>query len=317
VLIHTGGRTDTVQYYSEWLLNRFREGYVFSRNPLFPENVTRYELTPEKVDCVLFCSKNYEPVLPRLTEITGRFHTYFFYTVTAYGKDIEPGVPSIDDSIKTLLSLERIVGRQRITWRYDPVLLTQAYTAERHFDTFRHIASHLAGHVAGCVFSFVELYRKVPFNMPELVPLTIRQMEQLAEGLGAAAAEYGIPVQTCGTDMDLSRFGIGRSGCVSLESLGKANGTAFRPLAHRGMRHGCHCMESRDIGAYDTCINGCRYCYANQSPQRALENYKRHDPASPVLSGTIDAGCTVRQAVQERFLADEPRPEPELFPGTP
>ena len=58
MIINTGGRTDTVQYYTEWLLNRFSEGYALSRNPLFTSRVMRYELTPDKVDCVVFCSKN-------------------------------------------------------------------------------------------------------------------------------------------------------------------------------------------------------------------------------------------------------------------
>lgn len=69
MIINTGGRTDTVQYYTGWLLNRFSEGYVLSHNPLFPNKVTRYELTPDKVDCVVFCLKNYKPILPRLHEI--------------------------------------------------------------------------------------------------------------------------------------------------------------------------------------------------------------------------------------------------------
>lgn len=101
MIINTGGRTDTVQYYSEWLLNRFSESYVLSRNPLFPNKVTRYELTLDKVDCVVFCSKNYKPILSRLHEITDKFNTYFHYTITAYGKDIEPGVPSIDESMES------------------------------------------------------------------------------------------------------------------------------------------------------------------------------------------------------------------------
>lgn len=87
---------------------------MLSRNPLFPNKITRYELTPDKVDCVIFCSKNYAPILPRLHEITDRFHTYFYYTITAYGRDVEPGVPSIEDSIQTLRKLSEIVGRQRI-----------------------------------------------------------------------------------------------------------------------------------------------------------------------------------------------------------
>ena len=147
MIINTGGRTDTVQYYSEWLLNRFKEGFVYVRNPLFEEKVSRYELDPKKVDCVVFCSKNYEPILDRLNEITGRFNTYFFYTITAYGKDIEPGVPGIDKSIDTLLKLEKLVGKEKIAWRYDPVLLTKKYTIQQHLITFAHMAARLCRHI--------------------------------------------------------------------------------------------------------------------------------------------------------------------------
>ena len=119
MIINTGGRTDTVQYYTEWLLNRFSQGYALSRNPLFTNKVTRYELTPDTVDCVIFCSKSYKPILPRLHEITDRFNTNFHYTITAYGKEIEPGVPGIEESMETLIILSEIVGKQRIAWRYD------------------------------------------------------------------------------------------------------------------------------------------------------------------------------------------------------
>ena len=61
MILNTGARTDTVQYFTPWLMKRFEEGYVLTRNPLFPDKVTRYELDPETVDCVEFCSKNYRP----------------------------------------------------------------------------------------------------------------------------------------------------------------------------------------------------------------------------------------------------------------
>ena len=141
---------------------------MLSRNPLFPSKVTRYELTPDKVDCVVFCSKDYRPILPRLQEITIRFNTYFHYTITAYGKEIEPGVPSIEESMQTLIELSKLVGRQRIAWRYDPVLLTREYTIRRHLETF----------------------------------------ESMAQGLGSIARTYGIYLQTCGTDQDYSFYGI-------------------------------------------------------------------------------------------------------------
>lgn len=310
MIINTGGRTDTVQYYTEWLLRRFSEGYVFSRNPLFPNKVTRYELTPDKVDCVVFCSKNYKPILPRLHEITDRFNTYFHYTITAYGKDIEPGVPTIEESMQTLIELSKQVGKQRIAWRYDPVLLTKEYTIKRHLETFERMAKVLSPYIDRCIFSFVEMYKKLEINMPELIPLSDEDRDALAQGLGGIANQYGIPIQTCGTNGDFTKYGIHASGCMTLDILGAANGIVFKNLKHKGMRQGCHCIESRDIGAYDTCMNGCKYCYANTKPQKARENYRLHDPASPLLLGQVKPEDTIIQGAQKSFLAKEQPKDP-------
>ena len=263
--------------------------------------VTRYELTPDKVDCVVFCSKDYKPILPRLHEITDRFHTYFHYTITAYGKEIEPGVPSVEESIRTLKELSAQVGRERIAWRYDPVLLTDTYTIEHHLETFEKMAEEIAPHIDRCIFSFVEMYRKLETNMPELIALTEEDKDTLARGLGEIADKHGIFLQTCGTNGDFSRYGIHASGCMTLDILGRANGITFKNLKHRGMREGCHCIESRDIGAYDTCLNGCKYCYANKSPKKARENFKFHDPASPLLMGHLKDTDTVQQGAQKSF----------------
>lgn len=303
MIINTGGRTDTVQHFSEWLLRRFQEGYVLVRNPLFPHKVTRYELDPSVVDVVEFCSKDYVPILGRLHEITDRFNTHFQYTITAYGRDVEPGVPPIGQSVETLRALEEIVGAKRICWRYDPVLLTRDYTIERHLETFDWLAARLAGHVDRCIFSFVEVYRKLERNMPELQAMSLGQMDELARGLGEIARRRGLYLQTCATDIDYSAYGIHASGCATLDVFGAANGIEFRKLKHRGMRKHCNCFEMRDIGAYDTCPNGCRYCYANQSPERARENFKLHDPAAPMLLGELGPDDQLSQGQQKSLLA--------------
>ena len=101
MIINTGARTDTAQYYHRWLLTRFREGFVYVRNPLFPDKVSRYTLDPAVVDCVVFCSKNYAPLLGGLHEISERYNAVFHFTITAYGADIEPGVPSVPDAVET------------------------------------------------------------------------------------------------------------------------------------------------------------------------------------------------------------------------
>ena len=302
MIINTGARTDTVQYFTPWLLGRFREGYALVRNPRFPDKVTRYELTPDVVDCVVFCSKNYAPIISHIHEITDRFNTLFHYTITAYGRDTEPGVPSIDESMETLLALEKKVGRRRIIWRYDPVMLTDKYTFDVHMETFDYMAGRLADHVDRCVFSFVEIYKKLEANMPKLHPLSEDDMDYLARGLGTIAWRYGLPIQTCGTNGDFTRYGIRGSGCVTLEALGMANGVAFKKLKHKGMRHGCHCIESRDIGAYDTCMNGCKYCYANKRPDVAFENFKLHDPHSPLLLGRLKETDIIQQGAQRSYI---------------
>lgn len=302
MILNTGARTDTAQYFSDWLLKRFEEGFVYTRNPLFPDKVTRYELSPDKIDAVLFCSKNYAPILPRIQEITSKYRTYFHYTITAYGKDVETGVPSIEESVKTLAELSKIAGKEKIAWRYDPVLLTQKYTIERHSETFRWLCGKLAPYIDRCIFSFVEIYKKLQVNMPELIPFSENDMNILAEILGKTAKEFGIRIQTCGTNGDFSRFGIEKSGCATLEILGNANNCEFRNLKHKGLRSGCRCIESRDIGAYDTCLNGCKYCYANKNPQKAFENYKLHNPDSPILLGELKPIDTIIQGNQQSFL---------------
>lgn len=302
MIINTGGRTDSVQYYAKWLLKRFEEGYVLSRNPLFPNKVSRYELDPRTVDCVVFCSKNYEPILKDIRSITDKFNTYFHYTITAYGKDIEPGAPSIDKSIQTFQKLSEIVGKNRIAWRYDPVLFTKIYTLDTHIKTFGYMAKQIVPYVQRCIFSFVEMYKRLEVNMPELKALSEVDKDAIARELGAIANAQGLYIQTCGTNGDYSKYGIQTSGCMTLEMLGSANGVKFKDLKHKGMRQSCHCIESRDIGAYDSCLNGCKYCYANKSPKKAIQNYKYHDFTSPLILGHLNDTDILQQSAQKSFI---------------
>lgn len=314
MIINTGMRTDIVQYYTPWLLKRFEAGFVFSRNPIYNYNVTRYELNPNLVDCVVFCSKNYNPILKDLHRITDRFNTHFQYTITAYGKDIEPNVPSIDDSIKTLLELEKIVKSKRICWRYDPVLLTQKYTIDVHVKTFEYIASKLAGHIDRCIFSFVAFYNRFGTYLPELIQITDQEKELLAKELGAIAKKYDIHIQTCGTNDNYLKYGVHSSSCVNLEVIGKANNISFKDIKHNGLRVGCHCIESRDIGAYASCPNACKYCYANsQDLSTVMENYKKHDPNSPLLIGNVTENDIVKQGNQKSFLLKSDNLQKEFF----
>lgn len=302
MIINTGSRTDTVQYYSDWLLKRFKEGFVYSRNPLFPNIVTRYELNPNILDCVVFCSKNYEPILDRLTEITDKFNTYFHYTITAYCRDIEPNVPTIDESIETLIKLSKIVGKQRIAWRYDPILLTKKYTKQVHYNTFNYMSKRLSPHIDRCIFSFVDMYKKLETNMPEIIILNNNDKIEIAKNIGSIAKKHNMIIQTCATIEDFKQFGILQSGCMTSEILGNANNITFKKVRHSGNRQGCKCIENRNIGDYDTCPNGCKYCYANKNPQIAQENYKKHNPNDLMILGNLKPTDEIQQSNQKSYL---------------
>lgn len=302
MIINTGSRTDTVQYYSDWLLKRFKEGFVYSRNPLFPNIVTRYELNPNILDCVVFCSKNYEPILDRLTEITDKFNTYFHYTITAYGRDIEPNVPTIDESIETLIKLSKIIGKQRIAWRYDPILLTKKYTKQVHYNTFDYMSKRLSPHIDRCIFSFVDMYKKLETNMPEIIILNNNDKIEIAKNIGSIAKKHNMIIQTCATIEDFKQFGILQSGCMTSKILGNANNITFKKVRHSGNRQGCKCIENRNIGDYDTCPNGCKYCYANKNQQIAQENYKKHNPNDLMILGNLKPTDEIQQSNQKSYL---------------
>ena len=169
-------------------------------------------------------------------------------------------MPSIDESIETLKELSALVGKKKIIWRYAPVLLTDKYTIEQHFETFDDMARRLAPYVDRCLFSFVVWYKKL--HKPELLPISERQKERIAKGLGEIAAKHHLYIQTCGTKENYEQYGIHISGCMTRAIYEHSLGLHFKKVAEKGNHPGCRCMEIRGLGDYNTCINGCRYCYA-------------------------------------------------------
>jgi hypothetical protein len=305
VIVNVGGRTDIVNYYSEWLINRINAGFAYSRNPLFQNNVSKISLKPEDVDCLMFCSKNYKPMLKYMKEINEKYRIICHYTITAYGKDVEPNVPNIDESIKTLIELSKIVGKEKVLWRYDPILLTEKYTVDKHLKTFECMSKQIAPYVQRCIFSFVEMYKKLDYNMPEIIGFSDEDKIKILNGIGEISRKYNLYIQTCGTDENYERYGIHVSGCTTPEILEKANNVTYKNVKSKPIRKGCHCIPSRDIGAYDTCLNGCRYCYANKRPDLAKENVKLHDKNSPLLLGNIKDTDKITESKPISFIIQD------------
>lgn len=302
MILNISGRTDLVAFYTPWLMNRFKEGYVYSRNPMYPEVVMKYDLSPSKIDAIVFCSKNYKPILKYIDEINSKYNIICHYTITAYDNDVEKNVPSIDESIETLIKLSNKIGKDKIIWRFDPVLKTKKYTIDYLIEKFDYMASILHNYVSRVLFSYVEMYKKLETNMSEIIPFTNDEKIKIAYEFGKIAKKYNLYIQTCACKEDYSQFGIHKSGCVTKEILEICTKKRYKNIPLGKTRENCNCVSMRDIGAYETCPHGCKYCYANKNHEQAYKNFKSHNPNSPILFGNISSRDIIKNAVQTNYI---------------
>ncbi len=292
MIISASRRTDIPAHYADWFMTRLAEGEVLVRNPRNPRQVRRVSLRPEDVDGFVFWTKNPAPMLGHLSALSD-YAYYFQVTLTPYGRDIEPGIPEKEAQVvPAILALSDKIGPERVVWRYDPILLSGAYAKGFHFAAFERLARRLSGRVSRCTVSFLDMYRNTARSAAEmgLQPIETADMMEMAEGLSQIARGFGISLAACAEAEDFSRFGIARARCVDPEILEAASGRAVRFRRDRNQRPACGCAESVDIGAYNTCPSGCKYCYANFSPALLRENLAQHAPDSPLISGLPPEG---------------------------
>ena len=301
MIISASRRTDIPAYYSDWFFNRIKEGFALVRNPMNTHQVSKVLLTPEVVDGFVFWTKNPVPMMDRLDEIKD-YPYYFQFTVNAYGKDVEPNVPSKNEIIiPAFQKLSRKIGRDRVIWRYDPIFLSENYTIDYHCKYFEALAKKLHMCTDKCTLSFIDHYRKTERSTKPLntINTTLQQKLELMGRFSDIAKKYGLKPDTCAEDIDLEMFGITHAHCIDKARLESIGGYKLNIGRDRNQRPECGCAESIDIGMYDTCKNGCLYCYANHSAKTVLENFEKHDVDSPLLCGEL----TENDVVKERPVA--------------
>ena len=304
MIINTGCRTDIPAYFSEWLFNRIKEGYVYVRNPYYKNQVMKYRLTPDVVDCLSFCTKNPAPMLPRIHEIDG-FRQFWFITITPYGKEIEPNVPDKEKVIQDFKKLSESIGPEKIGWRYDPIFITDKYTLKSHIENFEKMAAKLAGYTHDCVISFIDLYEKTKRNFPGVKAVTEEERFVIAKEFVRIGKKYDIKIKTCVEGHELSKYGVDCSGCMTKSVIEKAIGVRLKLHQKKSTRGSCNCLLGNDIGEYNTCGHGCVYCYANYDQKTVIDNMKLHNPKSPFLIGGNMNGDVVKESRQESFIDNQ------------
>ena len=223
------------------------------------------------------------------------------FTLTGYGKDVEANLPNKKtEMIPVFQELAKKIGKEKVIWRYDPIFFSDRYTKEYHLKAFQSIAEALRGYTEKCVISFVDIYPKNKTNMNRLSSHEVKEDElrAFAKKLSRIAEENHMKIGSCAEKIDLDDCGIVHNCCIDRELIEKIIGCKLKVGKDKNQRMECGCVESVEIGTYNTCKNGCAYCYANYSSQSVETNAAKYDPLSPLLCGQVQENdkITVRKS---------------------
>jgi hypothetical protein len=299
LIISASRRTDIPAFYTSWLLNRLRAGYVSSVNPYNRNQVRRISLKPEDVDVIVFWTKNPAPLLPYLDEIDRLgFRYYFQFTLNDYPLLIEPGVPELEERITTLQRLAGMIGKDRVIWRYDPVLFTVRTDFDYHRRRFAALCARLGPFTGRVVVSIADAYRPMKRRLAALEsqgyavldnPQLSPKFGRLFTDLAGLAGGSGLEICSCAEPIDLRPFGIQAGKCIDNDYIQRVFGITVTAKKDQAQRVECGCVASKDIGAYDSCVHDCVYCYATRNQPAARRNYCAHQADSPSLVGWDEA----------------------------
>jgi len=313
MIISASRRTDIPAFYSEWFMNRIRAGYFYRVNPFNSRQVSGFSLQPEHLDAICFWTKNPLPLLPSLAELDAGGHRYYFqFTLNPYGREFEPEVPPPAERIDTFRALADRIGAQRVVWRYDPVILSSATPAAWHLQQAERLAAQLQGATRRMVFSFHDRYGRGKGRLHAALagsgialadftaPDKAAELNFLVQGFKAIADRHRLEIFTCGEEIDLSAAGIEHGACIDGRLIEQLFGGTQSAGRDRNQRKACRCVESVDMGSYNSCRCRCAYCYANFNAGMIARNCSRHDPNSPALLGNYPGPVEIRTALHRK-----------------
>ncbi len=232
---------------------------------------------------------------------------YWYLTITGYEKDIEPLVPPALEVTETFKKISDFAGVDSMGWRYDPIFLNEKYTRDYHLEKFAEIAAALDGYTKTCVISFVDLYKKVRKNFPEVKAVEKEDRLYLGEHMAKIAREHGMVLRPCSEGTELEQFGADCSGCMKQAMYESAIHNSMVFPKGKSARPSCACYLGGDIGMYNTCLHMCRYCYANYDEMTVRKNNMNHDPSSPLLIGNVRSEDEIHDAVQKSWIDGQMR----------
>ena len=293
MILNVSGRTDIVSFYSDCFMNCYHEVFVDVRNPFNHKLVSRIDFSD--VDAILFCTKNPIPILNKINEINKPI--IFHVTLTPYKKDIEPNVPPKGEIVEAIKKLSKIIGKDNLVIRYDPVFISAKYTLDYHIKAFENLCSLLDGYVSKILISFLDDYKNVRKNKKVL---NFKELEEsdykaIGENFSISALKHHMIVHTCFEDRNLTEYGFSKDECLSRELAYKLTGKVYKKEWKARKEGKCHCVQMVDIGVYNSCKHFCKYCYANYDEKQVQDNFINHDPNSSLLVGKLNESDIIKK----------------------
>jgi len=288
-IISASRRTDIPAFYTDWFINRLKAGFVYVKHP-FTKKWERISLKADDVGVVVFWSKNYSTLLRRIEEIERIIPNLFFHFTITGNKILEPNVPDYKETIKDFIFISKRYSPKHIIWRFDPICITDKLSFSYYQEKFITCAQKLTGYTQTCYISFVNLYKKVSINFKRytdqvLIEIANKEKRRFAHKLAEIAEKYNIRLYACCNDYLLSEK-VKKASCINGYYLANLFNIPLKIKAG-ATRKGCACTKSIDIGAYNTCLHGCVYCYANHDKEKAKRFYKNFSPNWNSIEGNI------------------------------
>lgn len=312
MILSVSRRTDIPAFYSEWFVKRLRAGFLYVRNPFNANQVSNITLSPDVIECLVFWSKNPQQIIRKLHEIDELGYKYYFqFTVTSYDSSIEHNVPKKEQIINTFKDLSDNIGPDKVIWRYDPIILTDKFNFEYHAKWYEFLTKQLCNHTKKCVISFIDMYKKCERNLIDVhvKPINVSIKKTLSRSLSEIASSYNLSMESCAENDDLSENGIIAGKCIDDNLISKIISRKLSLDKDKTQRRECGCVASVDIGSYNTCSHGCKYCYANFSKKSVMNNCLAHDINSPLLTGML----TGNEKITERKMVSFSEKQQLLF----
>ncbi len=259
-IISASRRTDIPAFFWREFTEMLDKGEAISVNP-FSGVRKKVSLLKEDVDCVVFWTKDPAPALKDLENLEKRgIRSVFHITVNCFGPEVETSVPPLKHVAKSVRELSKILGQERVFWRFDPLLPWEVPMKTEY--RFRKVADLISEHVSRCYIAVFQPYKKAMIRMKLRDKRTpLEPQEGVPQTLLTLAEEYRIPLYSC-CSPPLEKAGIPKGACIDGDYLAKIFSDDNIRKKKNPTRPGCLCTDSRDIGFYRTCRHGCLYCYA-------------------------------------------------------